>query len=86
MQVSAVRLPFGTNGSGATCIRGRAALAIRCPPHIPTPFPALFPAPLLCRWGNPNQADYYHYIKSYAPVDNVRNELYPHMLVMGEWQ
>ncbi|WP_410523998.1 S9 family peptidase [Psychroflexus sp. ALD_RP9] len=32
-------------------------------------------------WGNPNQSEYYHYIKSYSPYDNVNNHSYPNMLV-----
>ena len=34
-------------------------------------------------WGNPNDKDYYEYIKSYSPYDNVKPQDYPHMLVMG---
>ena len=37
-------------------------------------------------WGNPNQKDYYDYMKSYSPYDNVRNQAYPAMLVTtGYW-
>ena len=32
-------------------------------------------------WGNPNDKDYYEYIKSYAPYENVRARRYPHLLV-----
>jgi oligopeptidase B len=32
-------------------------------------------------WGNPNEAEYYRYMKSYSPMDNVRAVRYPHMLV-----
>lgn len=32
-------------------------------------------------WGNPNQADAYHYMKSYSPYDQVKPQAYPHMLV-----
>ena len=32
-------------------------------------------------WGNPNEADYYHYIKAYSPVDQVKAQAYPPMLV-----
>ena len=32
-------------------------------------------------WGNPKDEEYYHYIKSYSPYDNVEAKAYPHMLV-----
>lgn len=32
-------------------------------------------------WGNPNEEEYYHYIKSYSPYDNVGANPYPNMLV-----
>ncbi len=32
-------------------------------------------------WGNPNDATYYQYIKSYSPYDNVTAKNYPNMLV-----
>jgi oligopeptidase B len=32
-------------------------------------------------WGNANEPEYYHYIKSYAPYDNVGAMRYPHMLI-----
>ena len=32
-------------------------------------------------WGNPNEKDYYEYMKSYSPYDNVTNKLYQNMLV-----
>lgn len=32
-------------------------------------------------WGNPNQLEYYNYMKSYSPYDNVENKEYPNMLV-----
>jgi len=32
-------------------------------------------------WGNPNDAEYYEYMKSYSPYDNVVNMEYPNMLV-----
>ncbi len=32
-------------------------------------------------WGNPAVPDYYEYMKSYSPYDNVRAQPYPHMLV-----
>ncbi len=32
-------------------------------------------------WGNPNEKDYYEYMKSYSPYDNVINQEYPSMLV-----
>lgn len=32
-------------------------------------------------WGNPNNKDYYDYMKSYSPYDNVTEKDYPHLLV-----
>jgi oligopeptidase B len=32
-------------------------------------------------WGNPNDKQYYDYIKSYSPYDNIEAKAYPHMLV-----
>ncbi len=32
-------------------------------------------------WGNPNDKDYYEYMKSYSPYDNVEVKEYPNMLV-----
>ena len=32
-------------------------------------------------WGNPNYPEYYHYILSYSPYDQVTAQAYPHMLV-----
>ncbi|MCB0669637.1 MAG: S9 family peptidase [Saprospiraceae bacterium] len=32
-------------------------------------------------WGNPNQLDYYTYMKSYSPYDNVESKAYPAILV-----
>lgn len=32
-------------------------------------------------WGNPNFPEYYNYMKSYSPYDNVVAQDYPHMLV-----
>ncbi|WP_295229227.1 S9 family peptidase [uncultured Chryseobacterium sp.] len=32
-------------------------------------------------WGNPNDREYYDYIKSYSPYDNVEAKDYPHMLI-----
>jgi oligopeptidase B len=32
-------------------------------------------------WGNPNEEEYYHYMKSYSPYDNVEAKVYPAMLV-----
>ena len=32
-------------------------------------------------WGNPNEKEYYDYIKSYSPYDNVREVSYPNTLI-----
>ena len=32
-------------------------------------------------WGNPAEKQYYDYIKSYAPYENVEAKAYPKMLV-----
>ena len=33
-------------------------------------------------WGNPNSKEYYEYMKSYSPYDNVMAKNYPNMLVI----
>ena len=32
-------------------------------------------------WGNPNEKEYYDYMLSYSPYDNVEAKAYPHLLV-----
>ncbi|MCK4234791.1 S9 family peptidase [candidate division WOR-3 bacterium] len=32
-------------------------------------------------WGNPNDKEYYNYIKSYSPYDNVEHKEYPNLLI-----
>ncbi len=32
-------------------------------------------------WGNPNNKEYYDYIKSYSPYDNVKKQGYPNLLI-----
>ena len=32
-------------------------------------------------WGNPNEEEYYHYMKSYSPYDNIETKEYPNMLI-----
>ena len=32
-------------------------------------------------WGNPNKEEFYQYIKSYSPYDNVEKQAYPNLLV-----
>ena len=34
-------------------------------------------------WGNPNDVEYYQYMKAYSPYDNVKKADYPAMLVTG---
>jgi oligopeptidase B len=37
-------------------------------------------------WGNPNQKDYYDYMKSYSPYDNIKKQAYPALLITtGYW-
>lgn len=37
-------------------------------------------------WGNPNQKEYYDYILSYSPYDQVKPQRYPNMLVTTSFQ
>jgi len=32
-------------------------------------------------WGNPNDSQYYNYMKSYSPYDNVTEQEYPNLLI-----
>lgn len=32
-------------------------------------------------WGNPNNAEFYEYMKSYSPYDNIKTQEYPNMLI-----
>jgi oligopeptidase B len=32
-------------------------------------------------WGNPEDEDYYHYMKNYSPYDNIEPRDYPHLLI-----
>lgn len=32
-------------------------------------------------WGNPNEEEYYHYMKSYSPYDNIEVKEYPNILI-----
>ncbi len=34
-------------------------------------------------WGNPNQEEYFEYMLSYSPYDNIGKQDYPNMLIMG---
>jgi len=34
-------------------------------------------------WGNPNNEEHYHYMKSYSPIDNVKAQNYPYMYVVA---
>lgn len=36
-------------------------------------------------WGNPKNKEYYEYMKSYSPYDNVAEKAYPPMLVESGW-
>ncbi|KAK9844192.1 hypothetical protein WJX81_007696 [Elliptochloris bilobata] len=35
------------------------------------------------QWGNPNEPEYYEYMKSYSPIDNIRRTAYPNILLTG---
>ncbi len=37
-------------------------------------------------WGNPNKKEYYDYMKSYSPYDNVTEQDYPNLFVTTGWQ
>lgn len=34
-------------------------------------------------WGNPNEEEYFNYMYSYSPYDNIKKQNYPNMLVTG---
>ena len=34
-------------------------------------------------WGNPNDPEYFDYMLSYSPYDNISAQNYPHLLVTG---
>eukprot|EP00759_Apiculatamorpha_spiralis_P050615 PhF_6_TR4840/c0_g1_i1/m.6743/K01354/ptrB; oligopeptidase B len=34
-------------------------------------------------WGNPNEIKYFDYMLSYSPIDNVRPQFYPHVLIVA---
>jgi len=34
-------------------------------------------------WGNPNEEEYYNYMLSYSPYDNIKAQSYPNMLITG---
>lgn len=34
-------------------------------------------------WGNPHQKEFYEYMSSYSPYDNIQKQNYPHLLVMA---
>ncbi len=34
-------------------------------------------------WGNPNEPEFYHYMKTYSPYDNVVAQTYPNLLITG---
>ena len=36
-------------------------------------------------WGNPNDATYYRYIKSYSPYQNIKKQNYPNMLFLAAY-
>ncbi len=34
-------------------------------------------------WGNPNDPEYFDYMLSYSPYDNISAQSYPHLLITG---
>lgn len=34
-------------------------------------------------WGNPNIEEYYRYMNSYSPYDNITSQVYPHLLIQS---
>lgn len=55
---------------------------------VPSPVPDVTPDPTRAtaaieweEWGNPTEKEYYDYMKSYSPVDNIQPANYPHILV-----
>lgn len=34
-------------------------------------------------WGNPNECKYYEYMLSYSPIDNVKAQAYPHIMIQA---
>ena len=48
-----------------------------CDPSIPLTIPEWE------QWGNPNQQEFYDYIKQYSPYDNIKHEEYPNVLALG---
>lgn len=35
------------------------------------------------QWGNPNQKEYFDYIKQYSPYDNIKDDIYPNVFFKG---
>ena len=48
-----------------------------CDPSIPLTIPEWE------QWGNPNEQEYYDYIKQYSPYDNIKKMGYPNVLALG---
>ena len=34
-------------------------------------------------WGNPKEKEYFDYISSYSPYDNIKTQAYPHMFIVS---
>ena len=68
--------------SGRSCFTARSGSGsvCRCPDHhVDEPIPLTTGE--FEEWGNPQDEEYYRYMKSYSPYDGVTAQAYPHLLV-----